>query len=276
VVNVVDMEEYLAGVLSGELPNRFHVNAFKAQAIAARTYAFYQKATAGPERHWDVKATESSQMYLGIEGEKRSSKTSVAVRETKGMVCTWDSPKGRKIFCTYYSSTCGGLTQNVINVKGDKSYVPPLAGGVRCTHCENAKYYRWDEVALTKKTVTERLFRKPSFAHLLSLEYIQDVRVSAATSEGRPVWLVLIGAGGKTAQIRAEDFRLLMGGHTLKSTNFSLRSEPDRFLFYDGKGFGHGLGLCQNGAQVMAQAGRQADEILSFYYPGCIVEVAYP
>jgi len=89
VVNVVDMEDYLVGVVSAELPHPFHIEAFRAQAIVARTYAWYQKQIAGTSRAWDLTATERSQVYPGMEREGKVPRAAEAVRDTAGLVCTW-------------------------------------------------------------------------------------------------------------------------------------------------------------------------------------------
>jgi stage II sporulation protein D len=275
VMNVVDVEDYLRGVICGELLRTFHVETFKVQAMVARTYALYQKVTAGKWRDWDVKATESSQMYIGFEGENRSSSAIQAVEETTGIVCTWASPQGQKIFCTYYSSTCGGCTQSVANVKGSQALIPPLAGEVFCNYCSISPNFRWPEVRLTKAQVTERLLRRDGFVHLRPLERIEDIRVVSTTKTGRAVDFQLVGSNGRTAMIRAEDFRLLIGGHILKSTHFELDTTPTEFVFKNGRGYGHGVGLCQYGAEGQARRGILAAQILAFYYPGCRLEAAY-
>ncbi len=79
-----------------------------------------------------------------------------AVRATAGRVLTWHSPRGEEIFCTYFSSTCGGVTSSVANLH-PVPVIPPLAGGVRCTGCAQAKYYRWPAVSISRQDVTTKL-----------------------------------------------------------------------------------------------------------------------
>lgn len=120
----MDIESYLRGVLRGELPRYFHIESFKAQCVAARTYALYTKRfkPAGPT--FDVYDDEGSQVYSGVSVEDATS--SRAVDETRGEVCSYDNNGKQDIFCTYYSSCCGGLSQHVNNVKPRDPNVPPL------------------------------------------------------------------------------------------------------------------------------------------------------
>ncbi|MBI4581121.1 MAG: SpoIID/LytB domain-containing protein [Planctomycetes bacterium] len=191
VIDLVDVEDYLVGVVAAELPANFHREAFRAQAIAARTYTWYACQTTGLRRDWDVWATERSQVYRGIERERLVPQAAPAVRETRGIVCTWAGPAGEKIFCAYYSSRCGGTTAAALNL-GENVPIPPLAGGVACPYCR-----------------------------------------------------------------------------------FTVIVEPESIVFTGGRGMGHGKGMCQYGAEAMAQAGETAVSILGHYYPGSRLTRAY-
>jgi stage II sporulation protein D len=273
VVNVLDMETYLLGVLPPEMPASFHEQAMRAQVIAARTYAWYNKLSRPATSDWDVKATESSQMYIGLP-RRMKPEAERAVKETAGLVCTWDSPDGERIFCTYYSSTCGGSTQDAGPVKNDAS-IPPLAGGVPCDWCKDSPSYRWDPVRLEKRFITMRLREKYSLFRSLGL--IDSISIAQSTPEGRPVRFLLKDEVGRTAELEAENFRLAVNpdGRTLKSTWFTPVVERQHIVFTEGRGFGHGMGLCQYGADGLARAGRNAVEILTYYYPGSRVTRAY-
>ncbi|MFQ6048601.1 MAG: SpoIID/LytB domain-containing protein [Phycisphaerae bacterium] len=270
VVNIVDVEAYLKGVLRGELPPWFSRETFRAQAIAARTYALYQKFTVGLGRDYDVLATESSQVYIGVAGEDR--KAVEAVDYTRGIVLTWSSPQGEKIFCSYYSSTCGGMTQDVANCKLQRS-IPPLAGGVVCDDCWFSPYYTWPPVRLSKQFITERLRRR--YSAMRQLGRVEQVQVLTRTSDGRPIWLRILDQSGRSFDLLAEDFRLCMGGHRLKSTHFRIEHEQEAILFTHGRGFGHGMGMCQYGAEGLARRGATAAQILRHYYPSSHLTRAY-
>jgi len=274
VVNVVDIEDYLVAVVAAELDRRFHREAFRVQAVVARTYAWYQKRTLGVKREWDVTATESSQVYPGLARVKQVPQAARAVHDTRGLVCTWDSPEGERIFCTFYSSTCGGWTQSVGAIRHN-AVIPPLAGNVRCEYCRNAPDYHWGPVRINKDDVTRHLRdRYPRFEEMDTLDRIE---VKETTPAGRPVRFTLIDAGGQKIELEAENLRLTLDptGRKIRSTFFELLDEDNQIVLQAGRGFGHGVGLCQYGAEGLARQGFKAGEILRFYYPGSKLHRAY-
>ncbi len=271
VINHVDIESYLRGVLRGELYADFHPEAHKAQCVAARTYVLYQMRTRSADVAFDVYDDEGSQMYLGVKGE--DAKADAAVEQTRGQVCAWRDDRGDLLFCTYYSSACGGRSQHVNNVKPNDPAVPPLAGGVECTDCYLAKYYRWEPVTISKAELTQRVVKNyPSAARIGT---VVGLRPKELTPDGRIIRIQLDGSKGENETLIGEDFRLCMGGRILKSTNFKIETKPDHFVFYDGKGFGHGVGLCQFGMETKARRGMPYDRILAAYYPGSTLTRLY-
>ncbi len=99
----------------------------------------------------------------------------------------------------------------------------------------------------------------------------------ARTPEGRATRIEVTSNTGQSVVLRAEDFRLAVDptGRIIRSTWFELSSDADSFIFADGHGFGHGLGMCQWGANGLAKLGRSAAEILAYYYPGSHLALAY-
>ncbi len=274
LVNTVDVEDYLVSVVVSEVPSTFHPEAVRAQAVVSRTYAWYQKRTAPLGRRWDLLATEGSQVYSGIPGGFAGRHATEAVRDTRGVVCTWMSPQGERIFCSYFSSTCGGHTQAAGPVKNE-SIIPPLSGNVVCDYCTHSPWFEWKPVKISKKTVTERLRQKyPKFREL---GQINDIQVVEQTEYGRPVRLRLLDARKRAEPLEAENLRLTVDptGRDLRSTFCKIRSQDGYFVFSEGKGFGHGLGLCQYGADGMARAGANAVYILKHYYPQSRLKRAY-
>jgi len=268
VVNVLDMEPYLIGVVASEFPADFHPEAFKAQAIAARTYAWYIKQTAGRRRDWDLWSTESSQVYQGLQRQRLVPRAAQAVRETRGIVCTWPAPEGERIFCTYYCARCGGTTQAAGPVKNEP-IIPPLAGGVACAFCRRPDAEKWsDPVVIPKTAVTERLVAR--YSKFASIGPVERIDIVESTPDGRAVRVSVRGARGNGLELEAENLRLVLDptGRDLRSTYFSVAAEGEAIVFRGGGGFGHGLGMCQQGANAMAEAGARAGEILRHYYPG--------
>jgi len=274
VLNLVDIEQYLVSVVAGELDRRFHPETFCAQAIAARTFAWFQKRTVGRNRAWDVTADERSQVYPGLERRRQVPLAEWAVHRTRGLVCTWHSPAGWKIFCTYYSSACGGWTQSADAIR-EGSAIPPLEGNVRCVHCRDAPGFSWGPVTIRKTALAERL--RERYALFRKMGRIRRVEVLRRTPAGRPVVIGLIDEQGRTARLEAENFRLALDptGRLFRSTLCRLVDEPDRIVIEDGRGFGHGVGLCQYGAEGLARGGMKAGAILRRYYPGCRLSRAY-
>ena len=273
-ITTVDLETYVAGVLTRELYPDFHREAYRAQAVAARTYAMVQMSHhAG--RDYDVTATEASQVYGGLAEGRAAHRAIEAVHHTRGIVATWSSPSGERIFCTYYSSACGGRGQGVADCKPEPS-IPPLAGGVRCDYCRIAKgeVYRWGPVRISKDDLGASLAaRYPRVAE--SLGRIRTVEAVGRTRSGRLARIRLTGTTGRRHEMVAEDFRLTFGHRTMRSTDCRLQDAGDCIVLSQGRGFGHGMGLCQWGMQGQALAGRQAAQILRFYYPGMHLTRAY-
>jgi len=267
--NHLDIEAYLRGVLRGELPRYFHPESFKAQCVAARTYALYTKAHSPEGRSFDVFDHEGSQVYIGVAAEDRVADG--AVEATAGEVCAWGPD--HDIFCTFYSSCCGGRSQHVNNVKTSYAAVPPLAGGVDCPDCYMAPHFKWGPIKLSKAELTKRLIaRYPSLSRLGT---IAAIRPKKTTSDGRVVSIELAGSGGGSETLVGEDFRLSIGARELKSTIFKIDDKKDEVVFRDGRGFGHGMGLCQYGMDTKARRGMDYKLILSAYYPGCQVIKLY-
>lgn len=274
LINVVDIEDYLVGVVASELHRGFHPEAFRAQAVAARTYAWYQKRTAAPTALWDLRATQSSQVYLGLDRQEQVPEAVEAVRQTRGVVCTWSSPRGQRIFCAYYCSTCGGCTQAARSVR-DEPAIPPLAGGVVCDFCRESPVYRWPPVRIGKETLTERLrLVDPRFATIGPIEKLEVVDMSSC---GRPRRIALMDAEGQAITLGVENFRLAVDptGMSIKSSWFEPVVDETGIALTNGRGFGHGLGLCQYGANGMAKSGASAGAILRHYYPTARLVRAY-
>lgn len=272
VINNAGLESYLVGVLSGELYANFHIETFRAQAIAARTYALYQMQTIGRRNPYDVLATEGSQVYAGLDGIDRRSNAWQAVTHTRGLVLTWSSPVGEKIFCTYYSSACGGMTQNVADFLGGPM-IPALRGQVPCDYCRiGGTAYRWGPVVLSKPDIRNRLAEH--FGDNVIPNPVTSIAVQQRTADGRPLTLRIAGPD-RAAEVNSYAFRLAVGGHTLRSNYFDIVDQGADFAFTGGRGFGHAVGMCQWGAEGQARLGRSASQILAHYYPSSHITRAY-
>ncbi len=277
VINLVPPEPYLAGVVGAEMPGYWEPEALKAQAIAARTYCFYIKKRFGTNRDWDMKQTAAHQVYRGLSAE--SAQIWQAVNQTKGQVITCKQSDGLEdIFPAYYSSTCGGHTENSKNVFGDS--FEPLTG-VPCPYCQDVakpKFFFWPMIQFNEADITTKLLDR--YSQLKQLGEITNVTVAGQTDYGefsRLTKIKLLGSTGKSDFLRAEDFRLAIDptGRKLRSTICQIIKLSDKWAFLSGRGWGHGVGMCQCGAQGMAREGKTTQQILSYYYPGSKIKSIY-
>ena len=250
VINDLDLESYLLGVVAAEVPSDWEMEALKAQAVASRTYALYQKQNAG-RRHYHILATVDSQMYLGKRGERQ--RAAQAVADTRGMIVTYRG----EVIPAFYHSSCGGHTEDALELWGiDEPYLK----GVDCD-CQNiSKYGSWEKRVTMDGMILA--LRREGYR----LGRIGSVEMGEVTPAGR-VKNVIFRHSGKATSVPAETVRAALGYSSIPSIFF----EPeliDQEIVFSGRGLGHGIGLCQWGAKEMAQNGADYQEILLHYYPG--------
>ncbi|MBN2020876.1 MAG: SpoIID/LytB domain-containing protein [Sedimentisphaerales bacterium] len=269
LVNIVPLESYLSGVVTAEMPAYWQAEALKAQAIAARTYCLFNRKKFENIRHWDVKKTTESQVYLGVRGETPQSWK--AVNDTWGqvLVCTQNGAEG--LFPAYYSSSCGGHTENAKNVFGDSF---SALAGADCPYCKEVakpSIFFWPMAQFDKTEVkTAVQLKYPKLKAFADIANIVSTKQSDYSGFSRLTLVKLEDSKGRSDFLRAEDLRLTLdpSGNRLRSTACKIVNMQGRFSFVSGRGYGHGVGLCQCGAEGMARRGKNASEILSHYYPG--------
>ncbi len=266
VVNRVDLEDYLRGVLPGEIGSRDPRDraALQAQAVAARSYA---AARMGERRAlFDLTSTVSDQVYGGMSVERPE--TDAAVRATQGLVLTW----GDRIITAPYHSHGGPITAAADEVfwkRGGEPYlraVDDRAPSGDC-FCDVSGNRGW-----------ERRFNLTELGRLLasygrdagvgSVGDVRTVRVVSTGPSGRVTGLEL-GTSSGAVMLRGNDIRFVLrtDGAILPSTKFSLEVLGTTILLR-GVGNGHGVGMSQWGAIGRARAGQDARSILAAYYPG--------
>ncbi len=269
VINLVPLESYIAGVVGAEMPNYWEPEALKCQAIAARTYCLFIKKRFGENRTWDLNKSAANQVYQGIEAE--SPAVWKAVNETSGIVLNCKQADGSEnIFPAYYSSTCGGHTEDSVNVFGD-SY--ESLKGVPCIYCKDVvkqDIFFWPEVQFEKNDVTSKLMNR--YSNLNRLGEIKAISADKQSDYGefsRITRIKISGPNNINEFLRAEDFRLAIDptGKKIKSTACKLETTETSVIFRNGRGWGHGVGMCQCGVQGMAREGKSTEEILNHYYP---------
>lgn len=249
VVNIVDLEAYLQGVVKDEIPAGWPAETAKAMAIAARTYAVYQRGQ-NPTGLFHLRNTTASQVYGGTRGE--DARTTWAVQTTQGQILTFqDRP-----IPAFYHSCSGGATEDAADYFGAE-YDTIL--GVKddfSLSCPNAL---WIE-RLTPQQIEQGLVRA---GHAVGrLQGIQDLLRSRT---GRILRVGVQHTRG-TLVLEGRRFREAVGNEILRSTDFEVRADQAGYTFV-GRGSGHGVGLSQWGAKEMADLAFQHLDILKFYYP---------
>jgi stage II sporulation protein D len=260
VLNRLPLEEYLRGVVPGEMPSTWPAAALEAQAVAARTYALSEarrRHTGTEPAVFDVHDTARSQVYGGMTVERDS--TDRAVQRTRSRVLL----DAGQLVHAYFHSTCGGSTADASQFF-DEPWTVPLSGRP-CGHCTSSKYHTWScELTLQEAgAALAPLATRAGLARPGALEELTGGRRDAA---GRLSSFQATYAAG-AIELPALEARLALGPGRLRSTacRFERRGST---LHVTGNGWGHGVGLCQVGARELADAGWSASQILAFYYPG--------
>jgi len=254
VVNELPLEDYVVGVLRGELGERWPAEAQRAQAVVARTYAAYQRMlNAGKPYH--ILASVAHQMFAGR--PPRTAAAWAAVSETTGQVLRWEG----ELFPAFYHAESGGFTEDPRTVFAARNM--PALKPVRCEFSAGSPHYFWN-LDLKLADLSE-ILRKND----VSVGNVTAVDVTERTSSLRASSVTVRGTRG-SAKLRGNDFRRMVGYETLRSTLFAVAVEGDVARF-TGRGYGHGVGMCQWGAKGMAEQGYTARQILAYFYPGAVL-----
>jgi stage II sporulation protein D len=256
VINQVDLEEYVKGVVPAEVSSAWHTEMLKAQAVAARTYALYQHMLSA-SRDYDVAAGIQDQVYHGRQGI--DARVEQAVESTRGLVITH---QGAPIYAAF-SSTAAGITEDAVIVWSKDL---PYLKGVECPFDLESPYYQWK--ASFKLETLEQNLRQQGF----TVGTIATLTPLAYSRAGRVATLRILHSKGEL-MLRGEELRKAVGYTVVPSTQFTIESfGPDVVLA--GYGAGHAVGLCQWGAKELAELGYSFSSILSYYYPGTELQQA--
>ncbi len=270
VVNQVPLEQYLRSVVAGEIGKRTEAEhaAAEAQAVAARSYAWV-KMGGGPSRPFDVVATVLDQVYGGVEAE--SPVADAAVSTTAGLVLTY----GGRVVNAPYHSACGGTTAEPPDVwkSGTEPFLKRVSDrvpGTQRSWCDIAPRYRWT-TTFTGDEV-DRLVSK-YLANGATVR-VRGAMVNGLTPGGRAAGIAFETSRGRL-DARGNELRFVLrkGGELLNSTWVELEAHVGGDGTVDGltvrgRGYGHGIGMCQWGAIGRSRAGHDVREILAAYYPG--------
>jgi len=291
VVNTVSLEEYLYGVLGPEISPHAPLEALKAQAIAARSETV-SKLKRGVHRGqgFDLCDEVHCQVYRGVRGEEKS--VLRAVEETKAQVLFM----GSTVVDAVYMACCGGYTENSEEIwGGERSGLPgvrdaagrgadlmdgqfPLEPAGLEQFLESAPGSFCDQAGLSYRW--QKVLNRDDLARLeqkYKIGYLKQVRIGARSPMGYIKSVVVTGSEG-TKTFERDRVRGLLG--SLKSNLFLLDQRADEtgrlvWVRVEGAGFGHGVGLCQEGAIGMAKKGYTAEEIVKHYYQGAEIRKYY-
>jgi len=250
VINDIPLEEYVKGVVAAEVGKNWDFEALKAQAVVARTYAVYQRLNSPGSMPYHLTSTVLDQVY---KGSNILPNIVTAVDETRGEILTF----GGKPIVAFYHSTSGGMTEDAAEVFGkDFPYLRPVK-----TNCELSPYYMWEKII----PVAE--IEKAS-----ELQGIKEISIASYTASGRAKELKITLETG-SATVLATELRKKLGWDRLPSTLITAISRNNSLMVFEGRGYGHGVGMCQWSALQMAKEGKTYRQILSYFYPGTIIQI---
>jgi SpoIID/LytB domain protein len=264
----MSLEDYVAGVVAAEGSMEDQPEALKALAIAARTYSLRNLGRHTREG-FDFCTLTHCQRFVsanpnaaGAEGSTNR-RALAAVRATAGVVLSDDLGQAADV---YFSASCGGATANIQTLWGVTP--PAYLRGVRDEYCATMPHHNWTDV-IPASQLWQALRSDPRTDPGSRLD---NVRVAQIDETGRAQSIAIEGQIRRT--VSGWDFKIIvgrsLGWNKLKSSRFEITRAGSDFVF-SGSGFGHGLGLCQEGAHVLAQRGASYQQILAKYFPGAII-----
>jgi stage II sporulation protein D (peptidoglycan lytic transglycosylase) len=253
------LEDYVLHVVSSEASVEDQPEALKALAVAARSYAL-KNLGRHKDQGYDFCSTTHCQRF---ETAVTRPILASAVKQTAGLVLRDEK---HQIIDAYFSASCGGMTANFKTLWGDEA--PTYLRGVRDEYCNVGPHYRWTDVVDSNRLAAA--LRSDSRTDVG--ETLRDVSVARYDPTGRAE--VVTTTGDRRRTISGWEFKLIvgraLGWNVLKSSRFSVSRSGSQFVFRGG-GFGHGLGLCQEGSHVMAQRGQSFQQILAHYFPATTI-----
>jgi len=261
IVAVLPREDYVAGVVSAEMPDG-PLEAQKAQAIVARTYAAREK---GRHHDYDFCDLTHCQTFKGVPGPELRSR----IAETAGFILQDAAGRPGAVF---YSSTCGGHTASAALLLGaDSDHAPDGVSDLDSAGrpwCADSPHAKW-QFTISTTELGSRLREALGDTVVTPIR----IRLNYASSG----WVSQVFISGMETPLTGEQFHVhmgrLFGWGKFKSSRFEL-VERNGGLLFDGEGLGHGVGLCQYGAMAMARAGLTFADILDHYFPGLVLSAS--
>ena len=262
-VEELPIDEYLYGVVSAEMPANFEMEALKAQAVVARTYTLYQILN-GNSKHGEADLcddysccqawiTKDERLAKWDENEAKNNWNKIvnAVNSTQGKIITYEG----KPIDAFFHSNSGGITETASNVWGGQNF-PYLKSVETAGEDEYAQYN--SEVEITKEDLINKIREKHQEIEI-NYDEVDSIKILEFTESGR-VKTIKLG----NVQLAGTELRSLL---CLKSTNFNYEIRENSVIFFV-KGYGHGVGMSQTGADSLAKNGASFEEIIKHFYSG--------
>jgi stage II sporulation protein D len=289
VIDHLNLESYLKSVVNSEASAQWSEEALAAQVIAARTYAYYQiRSSAAKNAVFDLDANVKDQVYGGAIQE--NARSSAIVERTQGLILAASRGAHPAPIKAFYHSTCGGETELPEKVWGGK--YPGFKRRVACPFCRFSPVYSW-RLELSASEIAEAMLKeygssdRPAgwakvSSDLFKAENLVEIHPWVGANQQRTSDLLTLWRGhtGRVAlKLSASRFRELVGYSKLKSTWFQVQPQPQSKVIagnlknwlFQGRGSGHGVGMCQWGVKEMGAKGYRYASILQHYYPDAIL-----
>lgn len=251
IINQIDIDEYLKGVLPLEAHHDWPIETLKAHAVVSRTFALF-KSIEKQDQNFSLRDTVQSQVYGGALFHKRA--TDRAIEITEGEILTFQG----NIFPAYFHASCGGHTVQADHIW--RVEPNPVLNGTPCQFCGGSKHSKWSlGISLAE---VEAIMQKKGFP----AKNLKQISFDDRDSSGRVSKVTLEYQRSKLI-IPAIDFRAFIGYNRLRSLKAHVEIKNENVHIH-GFGWGHGVGFCQWGAKRQAEVGRTYREILEFYFPG--------
>jgi len=254
IINELKIEDYLKGILPKEANSSWNLETLKAQAVISRTYALKNLGRHSKEGY-DICSKVHCQVYGGASCETKN--CNKAVHDTEKEVVLYNNELAQ----TFFHASCGGHTEDPKYVWQWKNDTPPYLKGVKDNYCKDNPHKTWS-TTFTEKDIRERLIKAG-----YKVGKIKKISTSGTTT-GKAAKEIIIKHSKGTLKLNSYTFRCTISPDKIKSTLITkIKSKSKKFTF-EGKGWGHKVGLCQWGAKTMGDKNFTYKQILKFYYPG--------
>ncbi|GMA99106.1 SpoIID/LytB domain-containing protein [Pelosinus sp. IPA-1] len=253
------MEEYIAGVVAGEMKNDWPVEALAAQAILARTFTVQAIEEKGGVPARGTQASTDIKEFQAYDGKSVNDRVKKAVEMTRGMIATY---QGKPIHAWFHASA-GGITATAKEGLNFKDEEPPYIQSVNSPdELAPSDVQNWT-ASFTKKEMMEVMTKMGKTAAT-----IESVEIGKKGPSGRATTLLI----NKTLEVSAPEVRVGLGSTKLKSMLLDKVEVSGETIVFTGKGYGHGVGLSQWGANNLAAKGKKPEEIIGQYFKDVTIE----